>query len=768
VNARLLAAILAVAAVVTAVVATVCGIYLSGKDRQQLPPPEVPGQGRLEVIEAFQNRPAEAAPKDFEQFFADFGKCLRAGGGGGNQYWDVARFAREVDRDGALRRAGLQPDNPSFLLGLRGGLAQSMMHLSQAIRYDETEVRAVRWLIPGREAVVITRHTVHQEDEVFRFKMRWWLVNDRGWRVYDIEDVSMGGRVTAESGSVVAELAAGGRFARDRALALQPRIRKFQQAQSALLDGEFDNAERILADPDLAGLPQTLKPVIALWRAIAACRLNKVPEAHRFLDEAERGLPDSPAVFLVRAECHATAEEWDKVLVAGRKYVELIGADEEICIHMGNAFAGLGQHAEAAAEYRKALDDIPDSVGALSGLIVCIRPDDRAELGERFARFKNPSKHLAELIAQAGEDDEACAILVAVVRDKAPNDPEALFQAGRLQLRKNELPEAVRLFLRAIEQGGEQRARFLGRFAWEMAERGKAIEAYQALPDADAEAGFKSLAEALEDDPEENFEKRLKPLESLIDVHRKRKPMDVWIAYYEGVLHNGRRQFDRAEKALAVGMGRDLDPESRERFRWLRVQNLAEAGREVEAYLKVAPRRETFSQLADRMYEDTQLPLLAALVWMHGWIDPADPALPLRRGDLCFWTGKYAEAIAEFRLYRSRTTGKNGLAYEWRVKDQTVRSLLRLNRLDEARAELRPADGKSYYNRVLDAAITAASGDVARTERELEELIKSNLATPASFHADPDLSAALKTEPFKKLLQKYPPPKIDGPGFKKT
>jgi tetratricopeptide (TPR) repeat protein len=746
----------------------VCGMaalvaHLRQRERDPLPPREDPAQGRRDVIAAFENPPEVPAAGEFQQLFDDFGKCLRAGGTGGERYWDVARFAREIDRDGALTRGGIRPDNPSLLTGMTRGLTVAVGNLSKTIAYDATEVRAVKWILPGREVVVVTRHSGKFVDEPIRYKMRWWLVNNSGgWRIYDYEDSSVGGRATTLSGTIMAEFLARGPA---NAPALQPRLATLTRAQAALLAGDFEEGRRLLADPDLQQLPIALQPILNLWRAIAAFRTNHFADALRLLDQVERKLPDSPVLYLLRAGCFSGTEEWEKVVAAGQKYIELIGRDDDVCLYLGNAYAELGRHAEAADEYRKALDDLPDSEPALIGLMVALKADEKGELARRFARFKDPAAHLVSLITAAGDDHVAIEQFVNVVREKAPTDPEGLFQAARLRLAKNDDPEAVRLFLRAIEHGGKARDSYVERFAEEMAARGKATEAYAALPDKDRKSGFQALAEAVSYEVDHDGA-TARQLPELIAARRKHEPADPWLFFYDGVVHRSRKQYDLAEKAFADGMARELSPEDRERFRWLRVVNLADGHRELEAYAKVGPRRATFSQLASHMEDDADLPKLSVLIWIHGMADPADPELALWRGDVYFRTSQYALALEDFRTYRS-IAKKGDKTREWRVNDLIARSLLRMNRLTEARAELRPADGKEYYNRVLDAAITAASGDVDATERELDELVRSQHGTAVMFHNDPDLGRILKTAPFKRLADKYPPPKLEGPGVKK-
>jgi tetratricopeptide (TPR) repeat protein len=730
--------------------------YLATRDR--LPPREDPAAGRQEVIEAFRGQAADV-PADLQRFFDDLGATLRAGGANGGQFWDIPRFARELDRDGALNRAGVRPDDPTLHQGLRAGMDRNFQMLAAAIAYDRTEIRTLRWLVPGREAVVVTRHTGKYLDEPVRFKMRWWLTHDGAWRFYDYEDSSFGGRASILAGSAITELLTRGPAG---APAVRESFAVFQDAHRAVMAGEFEKADRLLADPKLNQLPGVAQPIVDLWRAISAMQLRRPADALRLLDRAERGMPDAPVIFLVRASCYEQTEEWERVVTAGRRYVELIGPDEDICLQLGNALVELGRHAEAAAEYRRALDDAPETRDALAGLIACAGHVDKTEITDRFARFSDPAAHLADLVIRAGNDVDMAEALVRVVREKSPTNPEGLFQAGRLRLRKDDLSGAITLFLQALDHAGEKRARYRDSFAWEMASRGKAVEGYSALPDRDAEAAFLTLADTLREDFDPGKPDDLKTLETLIAAHRKRKPTDLWLDYFQGVLHNRRKEYDAAEQLFAAGMARAKDDDARERFRWERVENLVDANRIGVAYWTVGSRRDTFGQLASRLWSDDKLPRLMVLVWAHGWVDPTDPRRFLWRGHVAFRTEDYQSAVQDLTAYQ-RAPGTDRL-FGMLEAETLARSLLRLGRLKEARAALRPTDPNDYYNRVLDAAITAAGGDVDQTEKELDDLIRSGQGTAERIHADADLNRLLRTPPFKRLLDKYPPPPNEPPG----
>jgi tetratricopeptide (TPR) repeat protein len=289
--------------------------------------------------------------------------------------------------------------------------------------------------------------------------------------------------------------------------------------------------------------------------------------------------------------------------------------------------------------------------------------------------------------------------------------------------------------------------------------KGKVEDVYRNLSDEDCERGFRDLAEELIDDVDLENVEVAKRMEGLLAAHRARRPKDVWLAYFEGELAHSRKKYDEAESRYSDAMKRAPDDETRDRFRSSRVENLFTAGRALEAYIKVGPSRAVFAQLTARTDD---VPSLAGLIWIHQLADPADPALMLWRGTLAFRRKAYDAAVIELTAYLR--SGPEG--YDWQARDKLVRSLLRMKRFKEARQALRPDNEKQYFNRVLGAAITAASGDVAGTERELNELAKGDWAA-AMFHADPDLAEALKTEPFRKLLEKYPAPKNETPNNSK-
>lgn len=712
-------------------------------------PPQVAAPGAALAFD-----PAEPGPKDFQQLFDEYGACLRNKGAGGERFWDTRRFTREVNRDGVFTRNDCDPNDPGTLAIMHDWVATKVNEHAWYLFVDEIKIRSVRWLVPDREAVIEAKHTRRTDGRVERNRDRWWAVWNNGWRIYDHEDVTVGSRFTTERvRDFAAHFARGGADDPDVIAAED----LFNEARKAHTDGDLSKAERLLADPKLKRLPRESQVSLALWRASTAMRLGKYAAGRDCLDAAASDHPGAAAIFDQQADCFYRMGDYEGSLAATDRYIKLIGPDDGICRVRGNALVKLKRLPEAAAAYRQSLDDEPDSAVVLDGLRKCLKAGETKEIETRFRAFRDPGRDLGYLVDCAEDDPALIEAYVRVVREKSPTNPEGLFQAARLRLTAKDDAGATALFVQAIGADAKRETEFLSRFAGEMAQRHRPGVAYAVLPDKYAERGFRALAEAIEEEFDVDTAEAQKDLESLLSAHRKKKPDDVWLAYFEAVLLRAQGHYDGAEKCLADAMKRVSDDNDRERFRWLRVDNLAAAGRIADAYRTVGPRRKTFDQLAGRLYRVEDVPALTELIASHAQEDATDPNLSLYRGQAHFRKKEYEAAVGHFENYRKASNDGDRVS-TWRVSDSLVRSLLRLKRFDAAREALGQKDGPGYYNRILAVAITAASGDVAETERQLDDLSKDNLASPASIHADPDLSAALKTEPFKKVLAKYPPP----------
>jgi tetratricopeptide (TPR) repeat protein len=705
-------------------------------------PPAAPGQ------------PLPKGPETFEQLLAEYARVIQQADAPGDDLWNLRRLAEEVDRDGALRRHNMAVTDPATAQHLRGWVTRKVANHREVRPYRAATVKSVEWLVPGKEAVLTVRATGDIGGESHVWRDRWWVVQENGWRFFDYFDPLDPRKYSDE---VRRTHWAGERS--DREVRDEDRAcRAYERGVAAVRDGDFEAAERLFNDPVLEHLPDGWKRTLPHERIIVARGLGKPNDIRAELALAERSFPDTAALADVQLEGYYDLRDYKQVLAAADRYVRLLGRDDRVCLYRAHALAALGRGAEAVADYRSVLDDDPDSATALVGLARSLPAGDRAEVEARYAKFANPAAAFDEVVADFRNDPDVIARLVRVVRRNTPDHPGAYYEEARMRSRDAGWETAVPLYLKAVEHGGERRENYLDRFLSDALTAGRAVEAYNRVPDPLAGSAFGILFVELDDlDAEEPAVRQV--FEAVVAAHRRRRPSDPRLLIADGIVQNLNKQYDAADASFAAGLAKpEVDEDEKTGWRFRRIDNLVEAGRPMVAYERVGPRRETFRRLAGRLaYEKNPGPL-EELVAVHTRAEPDDLELPRWVGEVHFRKGEYEPAVNQIRKYLARQDPDKP-SYDYGARDALVRSLLRLKRFDEAAKALRPDEAVKYYNRVLEAAIVAAKGDVAQTEKLLAAMVADGQGRAEWFHADEDLSAALKTPPFQKVLEKYPVPK---------
>lgn len=727
---------------------------------------ENPDDVRREILEAFRDPKTNVeVPGGVKELFEQAGKDMSEGGQHMGEYFDIDRFAEELNRDGALDRAGVGPANPLGHRDFKTGLLIGLPKNADLLSWYATEFRAWKWLRPDKEAVVIVKHRARLAGEEIGTKMRWWLVRGpMGWKLYDLEDLSGGGRISTLIGLFAESMLARGA---QQIGELRAFSQRFQEAKSALVEKDFARMEKVLEADFPRNLPTKLNALLYLWRSMAFAGQAKSEQALAEVRRAERLDPSMPLLAYIRAVAHNQLGQFEESLAQSKRFMDQVGPDDVMLLNQGIALEGLGRLEEAREAFSRSFDELP-TPEAVSWLRRCLDPNQKAEFAQRVFRLPKPDEQFRRFIdeAMAAEDDEAANALIDGYARIRPDDVELLYQRARFRVRLGDLDGAQPIFLMAIDRAPrDDRARYLNGFIYTMLEKGKSLEAYSAVSDADASQAFDAVAGNLlfpdfDEDKAADFAK----LEMLIDVHRKRKPKDPLLNYYSAQILFENKDYAAVERLLAEAMANDLEANDLNRHRWLRVQALYKAGKGLIAYQTVRPAKTTFSQLAHAYQADSNLDGLEALLEAHRRAEPQDADGIYWKGQLHFRRAEYAEAIKQFDLFRFRR-GNDGHEYDWQLRDSLIRSLVRLKRIADAECELEK-EPERYRFSLLYAVIVAAAGKVAETEAILDELAK-NQWLPATFHADPDLGPALRSEPFAKLREKYPPPK-DARPLKKT
>ncbi|MBI1918539.1 MAG: tetratricopeptide repeat protein [Planctomycetes bacterium] len=595
---------------------TLGGWLVVHRDRRPKAIPEDAGQRRREVMQAFhQPLPLDEKEiaRDVKPFFDSLGAALRARNGTNIvDHFDMDRLADELiamDFFPALIRR----DRHSFVSGLRLGMVRAMRQEAFLLEWADVEVRGVKRLSDD-EAVLIVRH----RDKEGNFqKIRWWLIRRTGsWKVYDLEDLDVGLRIS----TAVASFADLGMENLAGAANTMKHVRDALLAIATQQDA--DAAERHLRQAEGGRLPPKLDSLRHLIRGMIGVHRNAFQDALKAFDQAHRCHPDMPILDLLRGLAHNRLGEWAKGLEYLEAYHRLLGDDPNVCCEMGLSLRGVKRFAEAAQSYRKALDMNPKDADALLGLLGALAPGDkRDDLGPRFAKLDDPREnfeHFAEDCRET-QDADSVAHLVSAMRKIDPQFPAVDFFDALAQAWTGRDDRAIPLFKAALakQKDAQKRKEYIQGFLGAMAKAGKAVPAYAAAPDA-TEA-FRILAAELRPGYGSDEMRRL------VLAHRRKVPRDPLLPFYQAEVHVADGNYQLADRAFQAGMASPPNAATLAEFRASRVLARFHTGQMLSAYTEIGPRRETFPQLVQLCLGEDDLSQLQALLDAHAKVSPKDP-----------------------------------------------------------------------------------------------------------------------------------------------
>ncbi|MBP3960036.1 tetratricopeptide repeat protein [Gemmata sp. G18] len=727
--------------------------------------------GRAEAAAAFADpqAPAPAEAREFAAVLDDLGRALQKDDGAVMALtFDADRLFDELRRSGAFDRAaparGGPPDRSEFVRSFREKATKTVFPPS--FRWQHADVRHVRWSADRNEAVAIATHT--NDSELMgraKIKVRWWFVRGAaGWQVYDFEELKQGPRLSAFTGALFAGEAAG----------RLPAVRAAQDAAIALSRYDLEGAEDALAECRNVELPAPVATGVCVTEAMLRIRRGDPAAAHEFIDRATQLSPGMPILEHLRATCFLATGEHENALVALDAYAAQLGADEEAEVLRGRALEGLKRLPEAKAAYRRAHDLDPDDVESLIALRRVLSTGELKELGARLARASNP-RRAYDRVLQGEPNEAADDVLLDALRTARPDDPRGLADDIRRKVKTKKFDDAKKLLAHGLKVvAPKERPEVLSSYLFAMDGPKELLGAYASVPTEYVSEAFRTWALGL-DDEESNREGgaptgALVRLKELVAAHRTRVPNDPWGWFYQGVILQYEKQYDKAAEAFATGGARlpkakvdDPDgpdglADDASQFRGRRVECLFQAKKGLEAYEKVEPTADVFQQLA-RLYDQGEdFDGLAALLAAHRKRTPNDPQTVYWQGHLSFRKRDYAAATVLFKKFLLDNDEKT--QNRWMARDEYVRATLRTKPADAAKLL---ADFEEPVAPALRAAIAAATSDRPELERLLVEATKRG--GKLWFYSDEDFRRAFNQEPWSDLRRKYPdpnpPPKVD-------
>jgi tetratricopeptide (TPR) repeat protein len=660
-------------------------------------------------------------------------------------YFD--RILQELRSQRVFEGLGLDDaDVAAFIEGVKPTMGWSLVN-SPMLRLNRHEIRSIQLAANGREARVIVRHS---SSDGVRGYVRWWLVEvENRWRIFDMEDLDSGVRVS--TGAVVT----GAHLIRTQKLdEVRDSLRELTRLVPMLFDGKFDEVEaglERLTDRELPPLFDAMR-----WIMLASSKIGLVEpeEALACIERASTLRADMPVLDLLRAAAYNMADKPDRAVLHAQKYLEVMGHDAEAFLHLGDALAALEQPDAAADAYRKGLADNPESIENLIGLGHVLPKERKKELGDHFVRFASPAELIEPLGEEFFDDADTLAVLVEAFRKVAPDDVNVALYGGRELVLREQFADAATMLRAAIERArdGDKRNELTESYLDAMIHMKKSLEGYESA--RDARHAFRYVAQWL------TFDEDSATLRKLIDSHAKSHANDRWLLYYSGEAYLIDGMYDDAETAFALGMAQTTRELDREDFRERRVFARFKSGRGLSAYDDIGPRKETFDQLAELFFGAGNADDLGKLVVAQRARDPDDADLPRWDVDVLWLRKDYATALAQLRSgEREFLDDEQGDVF-W-FMDRLVRALVRLGKHSDAVAAATSRSVDDFDTVVLVLA-HAAAGDVEQTIKTFEQALKEGYDL-SDLYEDEDLGPVLRSEKFRDLREKHPPPTVEIP-----
>ena len=284
--------------------------------------------------------------------------------------------------------------------------------------WGDYDIRSVK--LEGQAIVVLTRHRSKLGGAV---RMRWWLSYDQdAWKIYDWEDIDMGLRVSTLMGLGFGQVHAN----------LVGETMAMRDALNAVFAQDIATADRCLDRVNVGNLPKLLAGAHHMLRGIVRLRQERFAECLACSENAERCHADMPGIELLRTLVYNRLRRFDLALIHGERYRAIVGDDPDICFELGFATQEQRRFREAAAWYRKVLDEEPNHETAFLSLLRCLggpEGDKNFDIGERFLKLERPQDHFDQCARDRRNFGDASTLeqLALAMRKRDPRHAEAEF-----------------------------------------------------------------------------------------------------------------------------------------------------------------------------------------------------------------------------------------------------------------------------------------------------------------------------------------------------
>lgn len=265
--------------------------------------------------------------------------------------FDHNRLYDEITRSDLFAQSGLHLNPAAGPRRLRAALWDTAHQTATGFACDRVEVRKVVRLSAPGEFLVYARHRTGPRSTLYR----WWMLHSStGWKVFDVEDVRIGLRLSRQAVGQFIRGAEG-----DDPEKLVAGLQALPVAADRLAEGKLEEADAALALARAARLPREAFVLRCVLEGTLAVLRSRSTEALEWADRAEAVARGWPAIDYLRACAHGVAGKWAEAALHAGRYIDQTGPDAAACRILGTALRELNRPTEAAAAFEQGLQDDP-------------------------------------------------------------------------------------------------------------------------------------------------------------------------------------------------------------------------------------------------------------------------------------------------------------------------------------------------------------------------------------------------------------------------
>ena len=331
---------------------------------------ETAAETQIATKEVFGATDHENIPGDIDRFFEKMGKASR-----GTEKIEVEDFFSMDAMFQSLKSGGMLDSlDRSGIRGFKKGFESASNSFAIALRqmsFDKHRLLKLE-VIDEDERLAYLR--CYDNELNITTQTRWWLIRtQRGWRIYDFEDLSVGLRTVSLMGTMMSS---------GIATKPAPWIADFLPVATKMQTIDFSDVDSLMTlDEPLRKLRRNALPtdIRRFASALTVSMLQVKEDSEGSIAELEAALAggyQSPLYHYQMGHALMQFEKYEEALDSFSKHAEILGWDSDVLESVSDCHYLLGNLKDARQAALDGLADNPSSLNCLCSLTVASSPEE--------------------------------------------------------------------------------------------------------------------------------------------------------------------------------------------------------------------------------------------------------------------------------------------------------------------------------------------------------------------------------------------------------